>query len=439
MTAPRPDATATGLTMPALAPVQHRTICRICAASLTPLFSLGSLALSDFPHSAGTRIHPLVPLDLTRCTNPTCGLVQLAHTTPPAWLYEGTYWYHSGVNEVMRAELLDVVREVCKRVEVPKGGVVVDIGANDGTLLSQYATVLGPQRAPLTVAYEPAVSHYDALRPHAKVVFPEYFQVDRAWGPSTKARVVTAIAMFYDLDDPNQFVQDLTKILHQDGVVVIQQAYLPSMLASTDFTNLCHEHLGYYHLAPLEVSLEAHGLRVVDVELRAINGGSFRVYVQFAGRGVVSPRVAQRRAEEARLMEHADLLVETFVSRACAIRTQLQALVQGYQDQAIPLDLYAASTKANTLLQWCGLDARSIRQAWERSPEKIGRYVGVSGIPIVSEAEGRADPPAALLVGAWQFREAFLQREAEYLAQGGRLIFPLPYVEIVEQPGKAGL
>lgn len=121
-----------------------------------------------------------------------------------------------------------------------------------------------------------------------------------------------------------------------------------------------------------------------------------------------------------------------FAERVAAVKRQLQALLQVYAQQDLPVDLYAASTKSNTLLQVCGIDARLIRQAWERSPEKIGRYVGVSGIPIVREAEGRKEPPAALLVGAYQFREQFLQREKEYLGQGGRLIFPLPEVETVD-------
>lgn len=415
------------------ATVLERTTCRICQSSLAPVFSLGVLHLSDFPHAPDTKAHPAVPLDLTQCTHSRCRLVQLAHTTPPAWLYGGTYWYRSGVNETMRAELRDVLTEAAKRVDLPDHATVVDIGANDGTLLSLYPEVVGPSRQLLRVAFEPAHSHFEACRPHASILLPDYFHADVAWAPDTRARIVTAIAMFYDLDDPHTFVHDLTKILHPDGIAVIQQAYLPAMLATTDITNICHEHLGYYHLQPLERVLEAHGLEVVDLDLRVINGGSFRVYVQFKGRGKVSPKVVQRRGEEARLFEHRDLLFQTFHARAIQIRLQLQALVDAYQHAGASLDLYAASTKANTLLQWCGFDRGVIRQAWERTPEKIGRYVGVSGIPIVSEALGRQDPPAGLLVGAWGFREAFLAREATYLQQGGRIVFPLPYVESVEQ------
>ncbi len=415
-------------------PIEH-TRCRVCEGPLHPVVSLGKLFPSDFPNAAQTVAHPAVPLDLMRCMSPRCGLVQLGHTTPKEWLYGGTYWYRSGVNETMRAELLNVVQEAVKRVELPYGATVVDIGANDGTLLAAYKEVCAPSQRLMRVAFEPAASHYQALRPHATVLFPEYFHAQLAWGPDTKAKIITAVAMFYDLDDPHAFVRDLTKVLHKDGVVVIQQAYLLSMLASTDLTNICHEHLEYYHLKPLERLLEAHGLEVVDVEHREINGGSFRVYVQFKGRGKVNPRVGLFRAEEERMLSGPlqDFLFQHFHDRTVQIRTQLRAVMHAYKSAGASVDLYAASTKANTLLQWAGLDHRWIRQAWERTPEKFGRFVGVTGIPIVSEEAGREDPPAALLIGAWQFRKAFLQREQDYLAKGGRLIFPLPFVESVEQ------
>lgn len=411
-----------------LAPVLHVT-CRACDTALLPVLSLGPLYLSDFPNSAGTKAHPPVPLDLMRCASPTCGLVQLAHTTPFPWLYQ-QYWYRSGVNESMVAELKDVVQQAKKRVELGKRDVVVDIGANDGTLLAQYDAPA--DKGLLRIAYEPARNLYQACRPHAQILFPEPFQVKDPWGLATKAKIVTAIAMFYDLEHPRAFVEAITKILHPEGVWVVQQAYLPAMLASTGFDNIVHEHLEYYTLQAMEALLAPFGLEVVDVELRTVNGGSLRTYIQFQGITAQHPRVVSLRQQEQEILADPTRVFAQFAERVAAVKRQLQALLQVYAQQDLPVDLYAASTKSNTLLQVCGIDARLIRQAWERSPEKIGRYVGVSGIPIVREAEGRKEPPAALLVGAYQFREQFLQREKEYLGQGGRLIFPLPEVETVD-------
>jgi len=408
-----------------LATPLERTRCRVCHSPLLPILSLGRLYLSDFPNSPITKAHPAVPLDLCRCSRPACGLVQLAHTTPGSWMYS-QYWYRSGVNESMVAELADIVREALLRVDPSPHTVVVDIGANDGTLLAQYPA----ERKLMTVGYEPAQNLYEALRPHAHVLFPHYFQVAEPW--KEKARIITSIACFYDLDDPNQFVADIAKILHEDGLWVIQQAYLPAMLEQVAVDNIGHEHLEYYDLQALEYLLDRHGLEVVDVALRAINGGSFRTYVRWKGKQKPTRAVVQLRTYETKLWAgDPEPVFGRFTRRALEARRMLRDCLLAYHSEGLVVDLLGASTKGNTLLQWAGIDHTWIRQGWERSEHKVGRYVGVSGIPLVSEETGRADPPAALLCLIWQFRDMLLEREAEYLAQGGSIIVPLPGLEIV--------
>ena len=436
-----------------------RTACRSCAAPLAPVLALGPTYLSDFPRSAGTKAHPPIPLDLMRCTSPACGLVQLAHTTPRDWMFR-TYWYRSGVNEAMQAELKDVVDQAIARVDLQRGDMVVDIGANDGTLLKHFA-----DRHVTRVAYEPAANLYDILRPHAEVLIPDYFAVegdpdavstglqtfsgdlrqDQAEQREVLARdeggesrgittkLIFCIACFYDLDSPHDFLEHVTRILHPEGVFVVQQAYLLRMLQNTAFDNIVHEHLEYYDLHSLEAVLAPHGLEVFSVAKRTINGGSFRTFIGFQGAHRVDPSVEYMHLLEKHFYADRPKVFSAFAHRVARVKAQLGALLQAYADQQSPVDLYAASTKSNTLLQYCGVDARVIRQAWERSPEKRGRYVGVSAIPIVSEADGRKDPPAALLVGAWQWKDYFLERERDYLQAGGRMIFPLPYVETVTQ------
>jgi NDP-4-keto-2,6-dideoxyhexose 3-C-methyltransferase len=405
--------------------ILRRIGCRSCGTILAPVLSLGPIYLSDFPRSAGTRAHPPVPLDLTRCTNPACTLVQLAHTTPPDWMFR-QYWYRSNVNESMRAELADIVRDATSRVDLPHHAVVVDIGANDGTLLQQYPQGL------TTVAWEPAANLYEALRPHANVLYPEYFHVEAdSWGLESKARIISVVACFYDLDDPHVFLEGITRILHPEGVLVIQQAYLPAMLAATAFDNLCHEHLTYQDLRSLEAMLEPHGLRVFDVVERAINGGSFRALIGFADHWGAREAVEALRRKELAFYADRPRVFEAFAHKVERVKAQLQAILAMYTAKGATVDLLGASTKGSTLIQYCGLDARTIRQAWERSPEKWGRYYSVSAIPIVSDEEGRKDPPAVLLSTIWQFRDSLLAREAEYLSKGGRIVFPLPHVETV--------
>jgi hypothetical protein len=410
-----------------LKPVHHTT-CRICHADLVPILSLGEQYLSDFPASADTKAYPPVPLDLVRCENPKCGLVQLAHTTPREWLYS-QYWYRSGVNESMRAELRDVVEGGLRYLDTRKPLIVADIGANDGTLLSMYPQILGDQVA-TRIAWEPAKNLYEACRPHAEVLFPDFFHAPaREWHGNV--HLLTMIACFYDIEDPHALVGDVCNLLNKQGVWIIQQAYLPDMLDASGYDNIGHEHLEYYHLHPLEGLLASHGLEVFAVEHRAINGGSFRTYVGWKGRHPVEPSVGLMRALEVPLLVHAEDHWLQFAERVAARISELREGLAILHNAGNSVDIYGASTKGSTLLQTCGIDARTIRQCWERSPEKYGRYYGVTGIPIVPEAEGRADPPAALLVLPWGFKESFVAREQDYLKAGGKLIFPLPTVEVV--------
>src|SRR5258708_4051960 len=249
--------------------------CRICDAPLIPVLDLGAQYLSDFPLVPGDPAHPPLPLEMVRCSGPTCGLVQLAHTTPKEWLY-GEYWYRSGVNEAMRAELLDVVvggvRELARSGLGPGNLLVGDIGANDGTLLSHYPKVLGRPKGLTRIAWEPAHNLYAACRPHAELVFPEFFRVREPW--PEKVHLLSMVAGFYDVDQPHQLVGDVAKLLHQDGVWAIQQAYLPKLLEAGDFTNICHEHLEYYHLQSMRELLAAHGLEVVVLQVLMADVGS---------------------------------------------------------------------------------------------------------------------------------------------------------------------
>jgi NDP-4-keto-2,6-dideoxyhexose 3-C-methyltransferase len=196
------------------------------------------------------------------------------------------------------------------------------------------------------------------------------------------------------------------------------------MLVATAFDDICHEHLFYPSLAAIARMVAPFDLAIIDAELRSINGGSLRLTIGRRWRPV-SSRVWALSVAEYGCEQPATLRV--FADKVDLTRLTIQEMIK----QSDVIDLYGASTKGNTLLQVCGLGPGQIRQAWERSPEKWGRHT-ITGIPIVSEADGRADPPAMLFVGIWQFREAIIQREAEYLARGGRLLFPLPQVEVID-------
>lgn len=401
--------------------------CRVCDGPLDSILCLGDLLVSGFPESLEIA-PPKAPLDWCQCR--ICGLVQLGHTVPADQLFRDQYWYRSGVNETMRAELADVVEKAVDHVGMLRSAdVVLDVGANDGTLLAEYPLHAHYEDA-VRIGIEPAKNLYATCRRHCDVLVADFFPQALAQLPGIKRRVkiLTSIACFYDLDDPLAFVEAVAAQLHPDGVWVVQFQDLDAMIRATAFDNIVHEHLFYPGLAAIERMIAPFDLKVVDAERRTINGGSLRLTIQHARADRrVADTVQAQRLREAQTEFWQTL--ERFAWRVGQVRAQITAAIGSLATQG-PIDLYGASTKFNTLAQYCGLDGTVIRQAWERSPEKWGRQT-ITGIPIVSEDQGRRDPPAALLAGIWQFRDAILEREAAYLQAGGTIVFPLPSVDII--------
>lgn len=402
--------------------------CRLCGGILDSILDLGELALSDFVE----KDKPLqrAPLDLCACVD--CTLVQLRHTTNPDLMFR-KYWYLSSINETMRDELADIVQKALELVPLERGDVVVDVGANDGTLLSAYPEGI------VRIGYEPALNLQEALRQHATITVPRYFPDTGGRLMNTferQVKILTSIAMFYDLDEPKHFVDAVARALHPNGVWIVQFQDLDQMTKATAFDNICHEHLVYYSLETFEDLIFRSGLKVVKAERRAINGGSYRLYVRHYQHDA-DPSVDALRHIESGCQEWTRFY--HFGWAAGEVKKQIRGTLTHLLATGKTVDIYGASTKFNTLAQWCGIDGELVRQAWERSPAKFGLRT-VTGIPIVNEVEGRLDPPDALFVGIWQFRDAILKREASYLAGDGRraFIFPLPHVEIVmEDDGSA--
>jgi NDP-4-keto-2,6-dideoxyhexose 3-C-methyltransferase len=326
----------------------------------------------------------------------------------------------------MHVELKDIVTQAVTLAGLTPSDVVLDIGANDGTLLSYLAST-GAKR----IAYEPAENLKPLLRQHADIVCPSYFPgisplFDLRPRLTGQIKLIFSIACFYDVDKPVEFVRAISDLLAPDGIWVVQFQDLSQMLEANAFDDICHEHAFYPSLAFVERLLRPFGLSVFDAELRAINGGSLRLLI---GRNrQATSRVTDLRQREAGCESPG--LLHAFAKRVLDTRQRIQNVVRIARADGQTIDLYGASTKGNTLLQYCGLGPNIIRQAWERSESKWGRKT-ITGIPIVSEEVGRANPPDILFVGIWQFRDAILNREAAFLEQGGSLLFPLPTVEVV--------
>ena len=403
--------------------------CRACGrADFAPVISLGEQALTGWFPKGDDPDPRRAPLDVVRCTG--CGLVQLRHSVRPERMYTRTYGYRSNINHTMREHLAGLARSATRMASPSGGDVALDIGCNDGTLLSSY-TVPGLVR----IGIDPLVGMFGAELTDGIVAREGFFTaplfLDASGG--RKAKIVTAISMFYDLEDPVAFAADVASILDPAGVWIIEQSYLPHMLQENAFDTICHEHLEYYGLAQIEFIARQNGLRVFDVALNRINGGSFRVHLCH-DRGPFATRTetleSLRRLEREMAMDGPGPYA-TFRDRVARIRDDVRILVVGEAARGKTIYAYGASTKGNVLLQYCGLDHRVIAAAADRNPSKWGARTPLTGIPIVSEHQARAARPDYFLVLPWHFRDEFVAREADFLARGGRFIFPLPTVEVV--------
>ena len=418
-------------------PIVRKT-CRLCGSSdMQEVFSLGEQYINDFvpPEKIGTG--GKAPLELVLCER--CSLLQLRHTAPQELLYSRYYWYRSGVTDTMRVALRDITEEVEAMVPLNTGDVVLDIGANDGTLLASYT-----KEGILRIGCEPANNLVDLLRESCEYVmhdfwdYEEYMKLASEWGVE-KAKVITAIGMFYDLEDPNEFVSDIKKCLDNKGIWIIQMAYLPLMLKMNAFDNCCHEHIEYYSLLSLENLLQRHHMEVFYVELNDINGGSFRVYVKHSNnKPLKSTAAAKNRILTLRKQEkamHLDTMkpYREFEKRVLALRELCYNFIKKAVSKGKTISIYGASTKGNTLLQYYKLNNTLIKNAAERNPSKWGLKTIGTNIPIVSEVEVRNLKPNYLLILPWHFLDEFQKREKEFLNSGGKFIVPLPDFKIIEE------
>lgn len=398
--------------------IEH-TKCRLCGSdNLEFIFSVGNQYINDFVPADRIGQGMRAPLDLVMCN--TCTLIQLKHTAPQELLYSRHYWYRSGVTETMRTALRDVASAVENEVSLKEGDAVLDIGANDGTLLAAYS-----QPGLIRIGCEPADNLVGLLSEKTNYVMHDFWTYESyvahaARWSAGKCKAITALGMFYDLEDPNKFIGDAAKALAPGGVFVAQLMCLASMVKQNDLGNICHEHIEYYSLESLRYLFEHNGLEIFRIEENEVNGGSYRIFARHLDKGSIAFdekfTVADLIAFHQRIDDNKRKCVE-FIEQEVA-RGKI-------------VYVYGASTKGNVILQYYGLDTKLITAAAERSPEKFGKYTVGSWIPIVSEEEARAKQPDYFLVLPWAFFGEFHKREANWLSKGGKFIVPLPEFRIV--------
>lgn len=402
--------------------------CRICGdEQLTPFLNLGEQVLTGvFPKTEAEQVESC-PLILVWCE--ACGLVQLAHSFDPMKMYGSNYGYRSGLNPTMVRHLQRKVLWLERNFPLDAGAVVIDIGSNDGTLLNAYESS-NLRRIGFDPVAGKYLSHYD---PGVEVV-ADFFSKDSLRISGAKSvSMVTSIAMFYDLENPSDFVRLIADSLSPEGVWHFEQSYLPAMLRTGSYDTVCHEHLEYYSLTVARDLLSRHGLRIIDVQTNSINGGSFAVTaaLQTSRHVANNPVIDWLLRQEDAMGLDTRLPYDAFAERATLHRNALTSLIRSLTAAGQKVVGYGASTKGNVLLQFCGFTPAELDAIAEVNEEKFGSYTPGTKIAIISEVSARALRPDYMLVLPWHFRDFIVKKEVEFLNNGGKLILPLPEIEIV--------
>jgi hypothetical protein len=403
--------------------------CRISKSrNLISVLNLGEQQLTGvFPR---TSTEPIDSGPLELVWNPDSQLLQLSHSFEPSRMYGKDYGYRSSLNQSMVNHLTTKVTSLEQRFALRPGDCVIDIGSNDATTLKAYRTP-GLKR----IGVDPTGVKFSAEYVDGLTLIPDFFPnaaLARIVGDS-KVRLITSIAMFYDVDDPIAFARAVAETLEPDGVWHLEQSYMPSMIRMNSYDTICHEHLEYYSLHSLKYVMDCAGLRILDVQMNGVNGGSFAVTVARDSSPLKSNPVVidWLMEQEIRMQLDTPTPFRQFEERVYAHRKALRSLVDALNAGKQRVFGYGASTKGNVLLQFCGFTAKDIPAIAEVNPDKFGCVTPGTSIPIVSEKEAAAMKPDYYLVLPWHFKDGIIRREQAFLASGGKLIFPMPEIEIV--------
>ena len=385
--------------------LNERTDCRVCGANVKKVIDFGIIHINDFPLDPESSPGK-APMVLDQCVE--CDLVQLRHTVNPKILYGEHYWYESGLNKKLTDNLIDIAEYVNEHTD--KDDIVLDIGANDGTLLSAVSNDRH------RIGCEPAPNLIKKLKKNCDEVINDMWHHDMMQGK--KAKAITAIGMFYDMDNPNDFIHSVNESLSDDGIFIAQLMTLAPMLKMKDLGNVCHEHLEYYSYKSLVHLYEKNGLEIYKVVQNDIQGGSYQLWA--------------RKLNEGSIEYHEDIsTLETFFEDVERNGRLLRIVLKDSIDNGNKNYVYGASTKGNTMLQLWKLDGL-FEGAAEIHPDKVGRYTVGTGIPIVHEDDAKKEANL-FFVPNFGFKDMFVEKENEWINNGGRMLFAMPTVNIAEK------
>ena len=404
--------------------------CNICKSRDLHFFlNLGSTPLANSfvraPWQGGEEQR--YPLEVCLCRK--CGLVQLGFMVPPEIMFKD-YIYFSSTSSTIRAHFAKLAEEVLRKF-AGKGDLVVEIASNDGVLLKN---MLGRGVRPLGV--EPAENVAKmaiAAGVETEVDFFNSKTAERILSGKGAAKVIIANNVFAHIPDLNDFVKGMSRLLADDGAVIIEFPYLCNLFENLEFDTVYHEHLSYLSLKPLVHLFSNAGMELFDAQMFEVHGGTIRIYVQKAGgpHEVNSARLGSFLAKEEKLGLYSPAAYDRFAKDVEILREELLALLSGLKKEGKRIAIYSAPAKGNTLLNYCNIGTDIIDYAVDKSPAKQGFLTPGMHIPVFGLEKLHTEPPDYLLILAWNFKDEIMKQEAAFAAAGGRFIIPVPKPRII--------
>ena len=402
--------------------------CRSCKSrNIKNAFSLGSQSLTGvFPNKKNLNISK-GELSLVFCKN--CSLLQLENSFNPEEMYGENYGYMSSLNQSMFNHLKNKVNYLKKKIHLNYRDLVIDIGSNDGTFLSFFDKKFD------LIGVDPTIKKFGKRYRKDIKKISKFFskKVVEKYLTRKKAKLITSIAMFYDLEDPLKFVRDIHESLDDNGIWHFEQSYMPYMIKNISYDTICHEHLEYYSLKSIKHILDKVGFSIIDIELNSINGGSFALTVaKKHSKFKSNKKIVDWLLYKEDLFKFNDLeTFKKFYSDALKQKKLLRDLLYNLKDMKKKVLGYGASTKGNVILQFCKINSKILPYIGEVNPFKYDKFTPGTNIKIISENKAKKMKPDYFLVLPWHFRDFIIQKEKSFLNNGGKLIFPLPDIEII--------
>ena len=400
--------------------------CRNCGNNkLISLFSLGKLSYSGkFPKTLKTNISK-EEISLIMCSS--CKLVQLNKNFNPKYLYGKDYGYRSGINKTMTEHLTNTAHILSKKAKLKSNEYVLDIASNDGTLLNSYKT-----KNIVKVGIDPIIKKFSKFYKSNSYQIGNFFSYNSIKNKKkikNKFKIITALSVFYDLKNPNKFLNDVNKLIDKNkGIFLLEFADLLSIMKYKLFDTICHEHIEYYSAKIVIQMLKKNNLKVFDIHKNDINGGSVRFFIcsNLANYKINKRNINNYLNDEKRYkLEKKNSFINFFKS-VSKLKIKTNNLLKRIRSKNKIIHGYGASTKGNILLQYFGINTDQVSYIADRNPEKDGLYSPGTKIKIISEKKSRNLKPDYYLVLPWHFKKEIIKREKKIIKKGTKFIFPLP-------------